>query len=783
MSQPKLNSRKSYKAKVEKAVELTPTQLQKLVDELQANPAVLNSWDNDTVTQVNTYIQEKRMECMPKTASDIMIPVAVQNIHERFEHSLAMIAAAGFLSRKASEFEIPDAMRSWVPERAANAKSLARTEDLHGEISALNHLYREADKCLEVQDTLQKQAQGINMKIELAANEEERNDLIKQLDEAITKLKKADRDAYDEVFKLMLFLREMAQKAETTIFDLVKRTNSIPHIGSRYNYLLDRIRLNGSSVTMPEEKARSIINRFLDSVFEYNADMHIREARGAVISADAIKYVEINGLEGAFPAHTKDSQRLPIEAYLQKVTVADEDEGIWSMFKSNPAAISALCLIINSDYIRGLFESLDRDKLIAELGKGSALEDVAYTMRTLSEIIYTPALYSATLAIVNSQDACQRFQRYLITHANAQTLWADLRRTMPADTLVQFATYCELYGEQLKTYTQSVTGLRSDIPFGVWFDATNQYHESDPKARESFVRDAGAKYLGLGSSLALLRSGVWNVAKTGDRATRKVTSFVGPGNTVLDTMFKRLEDDATLVKELMKQRVKKGQTKNRDSIRSKDEEESLKEYSSSFGAAGVDSLTPIMTAEDRRIIERAQGDERAITLLSKLSRLNKETANATDAVSLERIKVLNRLVEYTTPVDMDDITDIIKSESEYLQPKSGMTDADIQCRIAVFTEVYESIQAWASRISDADKDFHTQLKITQGKITMLQPMVTLPKIPLSQRAEVLSTLDEIHQEMNSLTITDGNVGMQVQIVNAKTGEVKTGMMHLPATME
>jgi hypothetical protein len=399
--------------------------------------------------------------------------------------------------------------------------------------------------------------------------------------EKMQRLLLAQREAQDEyvgtlyvaTLEMRRFGLEADQRLEKTEEEAKKYPKSAAAIGKSTN--LHRGILPRGQQQFPEKKATGLIRKFLNGLFEYNPDAHVRSAYDEVVIA--AEKQEVPGLAEKVLVDPYDADRIPLNALLKEAppttTVKSDEEHLQALVSSPSEGTrqrdyNTLCRLLDHPYLA----NIARYMLGGDGPAGTPDSD---------------------------PDRRQRWRRMLLPEIAKEVIPV----VPPQDTFHRLNFYLDANMEAIRAATDSIYHEKPLIDFMIQMMDSFEGTPEEVKAWGERFRDENQDRVM--SEIKLIEMGGWTALGEFTR-NRQIADVYNSQTEILRRILERHESDKKFGKELMQNRIKKEKAKN--IAESGPDAPGLGQYKETFPVQGA---VEGMSAVERKRLERTKGNLKA----------------------------------------------------------------------------------------------------------------------------------------------------------------------------
>lgn len=600
--------------------------------------------------------------------------VSFMNLRADYLRRFAMTSLVGFVFQMVKEWEVPGELRRWVP---AARKKKVKTGD-----PATVPL--EADAILQGGDKLRSMAvyaadakkefdtaAAAALKATADARGSEAADG-KEPSDATEAAQKAEKEAKEAAaaaemkFEALRYaytreLAKMGVDAEGRLDATTARAQRFPELKEMLHQAGVRPD-EGSQIEFPPALAKGIIENFITHWFEFDPNVHVRDAAAPLTAAEA---------------PLSDPERLPLEALRAALAVDPEHKAI-----------------------------------VAELCR--TRDGCAAAQRVLRDPELATALAAVLTPVVGSDwsehepvrkehpqidDAARnRFRQYIAAIPSASPARPTVEQSPPQDTFHRWNYYTEVNYEELRAATEALYHDKPDLD---WALALWDVFEGTPKEVDAAFGALCEKNEDVAPGrITALEFGKWSLL--GDfKANRERMSFYNKHTEVIKRIIERHTEDARIGKELMKNRVRQEKAKNIKEVGP--DAPGLKNYKkedgSKLSALGAER---VISAAEMRRLNRARGDVKAARELEHLEKLELRQAE------LDKI-------EKTRPLTAEEHREVaqLKKDRERAEEMLNVPEGKLQVDVFVHDAKTGDMRK-ERRYIDADTEEETKSKLAEA---------------------------------------------------------------------
>jgi hypothetical protein len=571
------------------------SEFSKLLDDITENPELVLSTQ---LTDKQILELQKRINPYshittardPTGAHKKVAVASYTNLREDYQRRFVMTSLIGFLYRMMKEYEVPVESRRWTPKKEASENPFK-----------LDELIERLEAVLE----LAKRGQAENV----------------------------SQDDYDDaVFGVTNVLFLLGEEAKLRFPRTLQQAKNAPITKELLEKFPDKIKKmsQGSSIEVPPSLAKNMISQFIDTLFSYDPNVHVKSAKGKS-QVDDTTNVDL-----------VDPDRVTLEK-LQKKATADLSD-------SNDANAEALSTIFAS--------KLNYNAASAVLNNKSLLDAVQYMAQHPDH-----------------------FDRHLKNYLDDEVKTV-INVIPPQDTFHRWGYYTEVNYEDLRKATEAIYFDKPDLDWalalletfeGSQTDIDNKFEAYKSRYQDEMLTD-----------IKLIEFGGWTLL--GDfKENRKNMDFYNKNMGILKRIIDRHTEDKAIGKELMKNRVVKSKAKN--IAEHGPDAPGLKDYKATMGATmeSFGAQKAISTEEMKRL-EAARGnikvakeleyiDDLRKTVNEMEERLDELTLNEKDMLEVKKKELVRAVELLEVPEDAIQV-DVFTNDGEDLKKTSFYTKSD-----------------------------------------------------------------------------------------------------------
>lgn len=525
------------------------------------------------------------------------IAASFTNLREDFLAEFSVTAVVGFIFRMLSEWEVPAEVRRWTPaaKKGKTPKAPFTADELltrAGALLKLAQLAKDAEveynKIAEEKRAFEAAGGATNDNATTSATADDATTTSAITDDATTtstttgsattgsattesaparrdfeaELRKAETKAiglgFVASYELMTQGTEADERMDAT-YEVARRNPEVRKTIEEQKLAPHR----GGKLEVPPAVAKGIIDDFLRAWFEFDPDSHVR---------------------GSFERFRsgKDAPAAPDGA------------------PSHLAALRAVPSVPEAD--REAVRELTADP--------RGFNAAAYLLRSQAE---RPAYADA---VRSALEAPERFRGYLERIPPGDAARAAIETNVPRDTFFRLRYYTDANFEKLRLANLAIHGRDPDLEEAVL--VYEVFEGTEESVQAAFEKWYSAHQDEIVSDAKLVQVGAWTFLGSFEKNRDKI-DFFNKHTAVLKEIIDRHRDDRALGKSLMEKRVKKAVAKNirEDGPHAPGLAASTKDATKALDAAGASA---VLSAEERRRLERARGDLQAAGDLAALER-------------------------------------------------------------------------------------------------------------------------------------------------------------------
>lgn len=478
--------------------------------------------------------------------------ISYTNLREEYLKKLITTSLIGYVYRALKEWKGETEHRKWSTKKAKKDSKkrqelepmdadevLQRAKQIEEAALLAKEAQEEAEEALRKSREIVKRASGPGNSVPELSEEE-----AKLLNDANFALAKSRGMQYAAVHTLRRFGLEADQRIDSTLTQ-VKKHPEVAEVLEQHP--LVRPPELGGSIEMPIGNARGIIYDFLNELFEFNPDAHVRRAYDEVVT------------DSAEAGDKGDPKRPTLEQIKYKVRVEEED--------------------------REIYEDLTRNK--------EAYNSSMYMLRN----------EQASANLVKALENREKFIRYMQPISADSDARPAIEKLPPQDTFRRFSYYMEVNYEELRSATAALYNEKPDLDFMLIIYDT--FEGTDMEIAEKFTQFKDMHQDEFICDVKQVMQGKWIIL--GDfKENRENIDFYNKNTDVLKRILDRHEDDKKMGKELMKKRVVKEKARN---IRQDGPDaQGLGEYMNAMEVGATTGTEKAISREEMNRLERARGN-------------------------------------------------------------------------------------------------------------------------------------------------------------------------------
>lgn len=586
-----------------------PVNFDKLVNDILENPERLldPNISADQILEIQKRLNPYAGIAGPppsKTKKKIAA-VSYTNLKEDYLRRFTATSLVGFLFQMYNEWEVPVEQRQWTPNSNTQAKTNPvpfEPEDLVQHLKALVSIAEEAQTSANNAATLKRETLESDVILPADATEEQKSEIAqKYMEVAALEAKTAG---------LLYVVTHMTHRLGLEATSRLKITAETGSVHPEVKEILKQhpLPLPPTQLEFPAANSKEIINSFLQNLFKFDPNTHVRAGHSpevvAAAAAEAVASAAVASVEAA---------------------VADTNAYLSDKLKTAAAATAAATTTTYEQMLLMPVNVLPEDSEMINL----IYEDY-HNYNTIALLLRNEDLRDILPIIFSSSDTMERFRRYMLPVKNTKTA---VENVPPQDTFHRWSYYTEVNYEELKNITNIIYPERSDLD---WTIALWDVFEGTQKETQDAFNNHCQRYQSeVTSSIKAIEFGAWTFLAD-YKENRKNIQFYNKNTEVLKRIIDRHAEDKKIGTELMKNRVRQAKARNiktdgPDDIGLATYKRSLVESGQDLSQQGVEK---VISTEEMRRLEKAKGDIKAARELELLDQYT------------EKIKELENISQY-----------------------------------------------------------------------------------------------------------------------------------------
>jgi hypothetical protein len=572
----------------------------KLLNDITENPElVLTSQLTDEQIleiqkRINPYSHVTSARDQTGTYKKVAV-VSYTNLREDYIRRFVMTSMVGFLYRVMQEYDVPVESRRWTPKKAVSDEDPFKLPDLVERLEAVLDLAKKG----------------------------------------LTAETQSEQDDY--LFGVTNVLYMLGEESKMRMPSTLEKANASgsPITKELMEQFPDKVKrlASTSSIEMPPALAKGILTQFVDTLFKYDPNIHVKSAKGNVAETNESSEDLI------------DSDRVTLDQLLMK---ASKD-----LKSSNINTTKVLETIFAS--------KVNYNAASAVLTNKSLLDAVQYMAQR-------PDIY----------------EKHLKYHLDPEVK-SIIEVIPPQDTFHRWGYYTEVNYEDIRKATQAIYFDKPDLEWALAL--LDQFEGSQSEIDNKFESYKTRFQDEMLTDIKLIEFGGWTLL--GDfKENRKNMDFYNKNMGILKRIIDRHTEDKQIGKELMKNRVKISKAKNIAEYGP--DAPGLKDYKSTMGtnmeAFGAQKA---ITKEEMKRLEAAKGNLKVAAELEYIDGLRKIVKELEDRVGTDndltteekdllevKKKELVRAVELLDVPDEAIQVDVFTNDGSDLKKTSFYTKSD-----------------------------------------------------------------------------------------------------------
>lgn len=548
-----------------------------LLADLQANPsdANLEKLSNEQLAALTKKLSpyEKRLpesEATVKTAALL----STTHLREDYQERLILTSLLGFLHTVAKEQKTPPEIKRWTPTVKTTDKLVGdQKPELKREPFSIDKTISKLEKILGLAKTIkhdQVELKKLNEQIhtESVVSNKETN-VYKEM--IVAKKQREDR------LKVLNYLvtyegRLFGIDADVDMDETLAAVKELPD-GKN---LLDRHPPRAAvyyprnyTLEAPQEVCTSIIKDFLRTWFEYDPANHVRKAHN--------EYKLNKDLSDDHKVDLMDPERPTMENTRIKPKIEESDQE--------------------------LFTLITKDK---------------QTKDAVTRVLRDGAIMNCATQFSQDEDLANRFRRYLSFVPMDSQARVTVEVVPPQDTYHRFQYYRDVNYEELRSAVAAIYDIKPDLENCILIYKTITGTDDEiEKARADYQIKNLETFK---SDVLSITFGAWHFIDP-FKKNRSRINFYNKNTEVMRRIMDRIEDDKSIGKELMKNRVHKEKAKNIQEAGP--DAPGLSQYRAENKEIGASGAQPGLTKEQMLRLEKSRGDVKAAKNLEFLEQKEK----------------------------------------------------------------------------------------------------------------------------------------------------------------
>ena len=544
----------------------------------------------------------------PDAVSKTVVAASFTNLREDYIKRNVVTGFVGFSYQMLDEWEPSSEVLNWQSD-VAPTKAFSITDTVKHLTAAL-----ELAKAAEIAESnaAAVKAAALEMDVVLQTNASAAQQAA--VAEAYSKSHAANGTAAELLYAIVHSLTIMGMNAAGNLNAIVSATERMPGMAKLFKEF--PMPKTSNEHIIPPDVANKIIVEFMNSMFKFNPNAHVRSAD----NADKIR-ADLKTVREGLVVDSADPQHLPLETIARPaVAPIPEHTSVLNTIKSRVGLTNAAIAILrDGDVAAAMTIALELpDDVIQHMPTGNAqtipeLAPVIEVLREASDTVkreVVTILSSSTergaikYMIANSVD----FMAYLFPVSTSSAARAAVDNVPPQDIFQRFNTYCEVNFEELRTITEAAYPERPDLDWAiaVWRTFEGTQAEIDSAFDEYCQKHQDV----MPSSIKLLDTGMWTFTGDFKKNRGEKIKFYNKNTEVIKRIIDRHAEDKKMGAPLMRNRVK--QTKARNIARDGPDDAGLKGYrqheadgKNTVGGAGAEKVIP---PDEMGRLEAARGD-------------------------------------------------------------------------------------------------------------------------------------------------------------------------------
>lgn len=570
-----------------------PVDFDKLVNDILENPEKLldPNISSDQILEIQKRLNPYAGIAgpLPSKEKKRIAAVSYTNLKEDYLRRFTATSLVGFLFQMYNEWEVPIEQRQWTPKSAAaSAKTVTPfdPENLVQQLKALVAVAEEAQNTSINAATLKRETLENDVTLPVDASEEQKADIAQKYIEVATLEAKTAG--------LLYAVTHMTHRLGLDATARLKATAEAGSVHPEVKEILKQhpLPLPPTQLEFPVANAKEIINGFLQNLFKFDPNTHVRAGHSAeVVAAAASEAAAAEASEAAAAASeaaaaaASDKREIYEELLLTLPEVAPEDKDVFNMILEDYQNYNAIALLIRNEDLRDILP-----------------------------------------VVFKSKEDTERFRRYMLPVRKTQLA---VKNVPPQDTFHRWSYYTEVNYEELKNITNTIYPERSDLD---WTLALWEMFEGTEKETQDAFNNHCQRYQNeVTSSIKAIEFGAWTFLAD-YKENRKNIQFYNKNTEVLKRIIDRHAEDKKIGTELMKNRVR--QAKARNIKHDGPDDIGLSSYKRSLADSGKDlsqqGVEKVISMEEMRRLEKAKGCIKAARELELLDQYTEKIKELED---------------------------------------------------------------------------------------------------------------------------------------------------------
>jgi hypothetical protein len=543
----------------------------------------------------------------PDAISKTCIAASFTNLREDYIRRNTTTSLIGFSYQMLSEWEAPDDVRNWK-STAAQVKPFNLTDTVKHLTAALE--LAKAAHAAET-DAAACAAAALEMDVVLASDASQ--DQQSAVADAYAKSHMANGTAAELLYAIAHSLTIMGTNAAGNIDAIVESSKRMPGMAKLFKEFPAPKTSNEHNI--PLDVANKIAYSFMNSMFKFNPNAHVRTAD----NAEKIR-ADLKSVRDGFVVDAADPDHLPLESIARPaIKPLPAHAEVLSLLTADSKITNAVIAILrDGDVSAAMTVAInEHDTFCSYIENPTTVNDehkpmieiLTSTMSVKSELQSVLSSDIMRNAVLHAIENSAEFIAYLFPIAETSVTRAAVDIIPPQDIFQRFGTYCDTNFEELRTITEAIYPERPELDWTIaaWrtfegtqaeivveFDEYCQKHQ-DVMPSDIVLLDTGGRWTFLG----------------GFKKNRgEKINFYNKNTEVFKRIIERHAEDKKMGAPMMRNRVK--HTKAKNIARDGPDAAGLKGYKqheadgkNTAAGAGAEKVIP---ADEMRRLEMARGD-------------------------------------------------------------------------------------------------------------------------------------------------------------------------------